>query len=294
MATRVMAPERKEPSGSRRRSGYVWYVVRRSMSAQIGIVLLAAVLVVAIAGPLVWPADPAATSSNTLASPSVALPFGSDQYGRDILSRVLNGIRIDIAIAVFVTLLATVVGALVGVLAGYMGGWVEQVVMRFTDVMLAFPAFILALAIAAFLGNDIRNVILAIGIAYTPVMVRLVRGHALSLRSAQFILSSRAVGAPRWWIMLLHVLPNTVSPILVQTTLFLAWAVLDTAGLSFIGVGIRPPTPELGSMTAEGAAYMVSGAWWYAVLPGIVIMFIVLSFNLVGDAVRDILDPQSH
>lgn len=293
MATRVMAPERKEPSRSRRKSDYVWYAIRRSVSAQFGMVLLAVVLLVAVAGPAVWPADPAATSSNTLVAPSLALPFGSDQYGRDILSRVLNGIRIDIAIAVFVAVLATVVGALFGVLAGYMGGWVEQVVMRFTDVMLAFPGFILALAIAAFLGNDIRNVILAIAIAYTPVMIRLVRGHALSLRSAQFILSSRAVGAPRWWIMLFHVLPNTMSPILVQTTLFLAWAVLDTAGLSFIGVGIRPPTPELGSMTAEGAAYMVSGAWWYAVLPGIVIILIVLSFNLVGDAVRDILDPQS-
>jgi peptide/nickel transport system permease protein len=294
MATRVIAPERKEPSWSRHGSGYVWYAIRRSVSAQFGLVLLVAVLLVAVAGPAVWSADPAATSSNTLAAPSLSLPFGSDQYGRDILSRVLNGIRIDIAIAVFVAVLATVVGAVLGVLAGYMGGWVEQLVMRFTDVMLAFPGFILALAIAAFLGNDIRNVILAIGIAYTPVMIRLVRGHALSLRSASFILSSRAVGAPRWWIMLFHVLPNTVSPILVQTTLFLAWAVLDTAGLSFIGVGIRPPTPELGSMTAEGAAYMVSGAWWYAVLPGIVIMLIVLSFNLVGDAVRDILDPQSH
>ena len=294
MATRVIAPERNEPSWGRHRSGYVWYTIRRSVSAQFGLVLLAAVLLVAVAGPAVWSADPAATSSNTLASPSLSLPFGSDQYGRDILSRVLNGIRIDIAIAVFVAVLATAVGAVFGVLAGYVGGWVEQLVMRLTDVMLAFPGFILALAIAAFLGNDIRNVILAIGIAYTPVMIRLVRGHALSLRSASFILSSRAVGAPRWWIMLFHVLPNTVSPILVQTTLFLAWAVLDTAGLSFIGVGIRPPTPELGSMTAEGAAFMVSGAWWYAVLPGIVIMLIVLSFNLVGDAVRDILDPQSH
>ena len=294
MATRVIAPERKEPSRRRRRSDYVLYAIRQSVSAQFGLVLLAAVLLVAVAGPAAWPVDPAATSSNTLAAPSLSLPFGSDQYGRDILSRVLNGIRIDIAIAVFVAALATVVGALFGVLAGYMGGWVEQAVMRVTDVMLAFPGFILALAIAAFLGNDIRNVILAIGIAYTPVMIRLVRGHALSLRNAQFILSSRAIGAPRWWMMLFHVLPNTVSPMLVQTTLFLAWAVLDTAGLSFIGVGIRPPTPELGSMTAEGAAYMVSGAWWYAVLPGIVIMLIVLSFNLVGDAVRDILDPQSR
>lgn len=289
-----MATQAIELSRAGARPSYVWYKVRRSVSAQLGIVLLGAVLVIAIAGPALWRTDPAATGAHPQQAPNLLLPFGSDQYGRDLLSRVLNGARLDIAIALLVALLATMLGALIGVIAGYVGGWIELVLMRVTDVMLAFPGFILALAIAAFLGNDIRNVIVAIAIAYTPVMVRLVRGHVLALRSAPYILASRTIGAPNWWIMLLHVLPNTLSPILVQTTLFMAWAVLDTAGLSFIGVGIRPPTPELGSITAEGASYMVSGAWWFALFPGIMIMLNVLAFNLIGDAVRDIVDPQAN
>jgi len=293
MATQAVAQEPVDLPRFGGRSSYLWYTIRRSTSAQAGIVLLTCILLAALAGPALWQIDPAVTDAPPLAPPDLLLPFGSDQFGRDLLSRVLNGIRLDLAIAVFVALLATILGSTIGVLVGYVGGWVDQVLMRVTDVMLAFPGFILALSIAAFLGNDIHNVIIAIAIAYTPVMVRLVRGQALSLRSAQFILASRTIGAPSWWIMLLHMLPNTLSPILIQTSLFTAWAVLDTAGLSFIGVGIRPPTPELGSITGEGAAFMVSGAWWFAILPGIVIVLVVLALNLIGDAVRDILDPHS-
>jgi peptide/nickel transport system permease protein len=156
---------------------------------------------------------------------------------------------------------------------------------------MAFPGFILAIGIAAVLGNDIRNVITAISVAYTPVMIRIVRAHTLGLRSAQYVVASKAVGTSSWRIMRSHLVPNTLSPILVQATLFMAWAVLDTAGLSFIGVGIRPPTAELGAMTAEGAEFVVSGSWWYALFPGLVIMALVLAFNLLGDALRDILDP---
>jgi peptide/nickel transport system permease protein len=293
MASAAIAPRATNRAAFGGRTGYVWYAVRRSVSAQAGIVLLAVVLAAAVVGPALWQTDPAATDARPLTPPGLNLPFGSDQFGRDLFSRVLNGLRLDLAIGVFVALLATFVGALIGVLVGYIGGGVEQGLMRVTDVMLAFPGFILALAIAAFLGNDIRNVILAIAIAYTPVMVRLVRGQALSLRTAQFILASRTIGAPAWWIVLLHMLPNTLSPILVQATLFTAWAVLDTAGLSFIGVGIAPPTPELGSITGEGASFLVSGAWWYAILPGIVIMLVVLALNLLGDGARDIVDPHS-
>src|SRR5262245_28295556 len=164
--------------------------------------------------------------------------------------------------------------------------------MRITDVLMAFPGFILAIGIAAVLGNDIRNVITAIAVAYTPVMIRVVRAHTLALRSAGYVTASKAVGTSSWRIMRSHLVPNTLSPILVQTTLFMAWAVLDTAGLSFIGVGIRPPTAELGSMTAEGAEFVVSGSWWYSLFPGVVIMALVLAFNLLGDALRDMFDPQ--
>ena len=212
MATQAVAQEPVDLPRFGGRSSYLWYTIRRSTSAQAGIVLLTCILLAALAGPALWQIDPAVTDAPPLAPPDLLLPFGSDQFGRDLLSRVLNGIRLDLAIAVFVALLATILGSTIGVLVGYVGGWVDQVLMRVTDVMLAFPGFILALSIAAFLGNDIHNVIIAIAIAYTPVMVRLVRGQALSLRSAQFILASRTIGAPSWWIMLLHMLPNTLSP----------------------------------------------------------------------------------
>ena len=279
-------------SRRRERWRYGWYVLRRSPSGLLGLVMLAIVLFGAAFGPSLWSQDPAATdTSNTLAPPNADHPFGTDSYGRDILARTFHGARLDFGIAVVVALVATLVGTAIGVAAGYLAGRFDQIAMRGTDVLMAFPGFILAIGIAAVLGNDIRNVITAIAIAYTPVMIRIVRAHTLGLRSAQYVVASKAVGTSSWRIMRSHLVPNTLSPILVQSTLFMAWAVLDTAGLSFIGVGIRPPTAELGAMTAEGAEFVVSGAWWYSLFPGLVIMALVLAFNLLGDALRDILDP---
>lgn len=279
-------------SRRRERWRYGWYVLRRSPSGLLGLALLAIVLFAAAFGPSLWTLDPAATDpANTIVAPNADHPFGTDNYGRDLLARTFHGARLDLGVAVVVALVATVVGTLAGVASGYLGGRVDQVVMRVTDVLMAFPGFILAIGIAAVLGNDIRNVITAVAVAYTPVMIRVVRAHTLGLRSAQYITASKAIGTSSWRIMRSHLVPNTLSPILVQTTLFMAWAVLDTAGLSFIGVGIRPPTAELGAMTAEGAEFVVSGSWWYALFPGIVIMALVLAFNLLGDALRDILDP---
>lgn len=282
------------PAGRRyERWRYGWYVLRRSPSGLLGLAFLAAVLLAAAFGPSLWTVAPAATDpANTLAAPSGAHPFGTDNYGRDSLSRVFHGARLDLGIAVVVAAIASVLGAVVGIASGYLGGRVDQVLMRFNDVMLAFPGFVLAIGIAAVLGNDTRNVVTAVAIAYTPVMVRVVRAHALALRSAQYVVASKAIGTSPWRIMRRHLVPNALSPILVQLTLFMAWAVLDTAGLSFIGVGIRPPTAELGSMTAEGADFVVSGSWWYSLFPGVVIMALVLAFNLLGDALRDMLDPQ--
>jgi peptide/nickel transport system permease protein len=279
-------------SRRRERWRYGWYVLRRSPSGLFGLAVLAIVLVAAAFGPSLWTLDPDATDpAATLLSPSAAHPFGTDNYGRDILARVFHGVRLDLGVALVVALVATVAGTVIGVATGYLGGRVDQIAMRVTDVLMAFPSFILAIGIAAVLGNDIRNVITAISVAYTPVMIRVVRAHTLGLRSAQYVLASKAVGTSSWRIMRSHLIPNTLSPILVQATLFMAWAVLDTAGLSFIGVGIRPPTAELGAMTAEGAEFVVSGSWWYALFPGLVIMALVLAFNLLGDALRDILDP---
>ena len=276
----------------RERWRYGWYVLRRSPSGLLGLGVLAIVLLAAAFGPSLWTRDPAATDpAQTLVAPNAANPFGTDNYGRDLLSRTFHGARLDLGVAVVVTLVATIAGTVIGVASGYLGGRFDQVAMRITDVLMAFPGFILAIGIAAVLGNDIRNVITAIAVAYTPVMTRVVRAHALSLRSAPYVLASRAIGTSSWRIMRSHLVPNTLSPILVQATLFMAWAVLDTAGLSFIGVGIRPPTAELGAITAEGAEFVVSGSWWYALFPGVVIMALVLAFNLLGDALRDVLDP---
>jgi peptide/nickel transport system permease protein len=279
---------------SRRREQwrYGWYVLRRSPSGLLGLAVLAIVLFAALFGPSLWTRDPAATNPrNTLVAPNADDPFGTDNYGRDLLARTLHGARLDLGVALIVAVVATIAGTVIGIASGYLGGRFDQIAMRFTDVLMAFPGFILAIGIAAVLGNEIRNVVTAIAIAYTPVMIRVVRAHTLGLRSAQYIVASKAVGTSSWRIMRSHLVPNTLSPILVQMTLFMAWAVLDTAGLSFIGVGIRPPTAELGAMTAEGAEFVVSGAWWYALFPGVGIMALVLAFNLLGDAVRDILDP---
>jgi peptide/nickel transport system permease protein len=296
MAVTVDVAERPlvAPAGRRfERWRYGWYVLRRSPSGLLGLVLLTAVLLAAALGPSLWDVDPAATDpAQTLSPPSADHPFGTDNYGRDILSRVFHGARLDLGIAVVVAAIATAVGTALGIAAGYLGGRVDQIGMRVNDVMLAFPGFVLAIGIAAVLGNDTRNVVTAVAIAYTPVMIRVVRAHALALRSAQYVVASKAIGTSPWRIMRRHLVPNTVSPILVQLTLFMAWAVLDTAGLSFIGVGIRPPTAELGSMTAEGADFVVSGAWWYSLFPGLVIMALVLAFNLLGDSLRDMFDPQ--
>ena len=200
--------------------------------------------------------------------------------------------RLDLAIAFVVALVATMLGTMVGLLSGYVGGILDQVLMRFVDILMAFPGFLLALTVTAVFGNNVRTIVFALGVAYSPVIIRVVRAQVLSLREAQFIEASRAIGTPTWEVIFFHLLPNTYSVVLAQATLFLAWAVLDIAGLSFLGLGIKPPTPELGAMTAEGAEHMVSGRWWMSVFPGGFIMLMALTFTLIGDGLRDMLDPR--
>jgi peptide/nickel transport system permease protein len=189
--------------------------------------------------------------------------------------------------------LAMVVGAAIGLLSAYVGRFVDLIVMRLVDIMMSIPVFILALITAVVLGNTEQTMVAAIAFAYTPVAVRIVRAQVLSLRELPMIETSRAIGTPAWRIVLWHLLPNTYSVITAQATLFLAWAILDTAAMSFIGVGVHPPTPELGSMVAEGSQYIVIGQWWLSVFPGVFIAMLVISFNLVGDGLRDYLDPRS-
>jgi peptide/nickel transport system permease protein len=260
----------------------------------VGLVVIAVLVAAAFLGPLIDHDSPTSTIYGTLTGPSAAHPFGTDDVGRDVLVRVFHAIRLDLQLAVVICGLATVVGAAIGLFSGYAGGIVDLVVMRLVDIMMSIPVFILALITAVVLGNTEQTMVLAIAFAYMPVAVRIVRSQVLSLRELPMIETSRAIGTPGWRIVIWHILPNTYSVLTAQATLFLAWAILDTAAMSFIGVGVHPPTPELGSMIAEGSQYIVSGDWWLSVFPGIFIALLVISFNLVGDGLRDYLDPRSR
>lgn len=266
----------------------------RNRSFLLGAGLLIVLVVAALVGPAVSASTSLDTSNAILSGPSASHPFGVDGVGRDIFVRVLKAIRLDLGIAVAICALSTFAGVAIGLVAGYVGGLVDLAVMRLVDIAMSVPAFILALITALVLGNNARTMIYAIALAYTPVMTRIVRSQVVSLRELPMVETSRAIGTPAWRIVVWHMLPNTFSVVIAQSTLFLAWAILDTAAMSFIGVGVRPPTPELGAMISDGVQYVISGEWWIATFPGIFIVLLVVSFNTIGDALRDVLDPRSR
>ena len=219
-------------------------------------------------------------------------PLGTDLYGRDLLSRIIYAARLDLTIALAATAIAVVIGALAGAPIGYFGGWIDQVTMRAVDALMAFPAFVLAMGITAALGNSALNVAIAISITQIPGYLRLIRGEMLRAREMEYAEAARAVGNPTWRIVLVHLLPNCIPPLVVQATLAMGYALLTMAALSFIGLGIQPPQSEWGVMTAEGASQIVTGEWWLFVFPGLAIVIAVLAFNLIGDGLRDALDPR--
>jgi len=264
-------------------------LLQRNRMLFIGLLILTIAIIAALVGPLLMPFGPLETNPSVkLEAPSPQHPMGTDNFGRDILVRVLYGIRLDLRIAAMVALTALLVGTLVGTFSGYSGGIIDEVVMRITDVMQAFPSFVLAMAITAMLGNTIPNVVIAIAISYVPYFIRLTRGEVLSARELGYAEAARCVGNPEWRIMYLHILPNCLTPALVQATLCLGWAILDASGLAFLGLGVRPPTPEGGVLVGEGAQYVISGEWWISVFPGAVIVLLAFGFNLIGDSLRDI------
>ena len=223
--------------------------------------------------------------------PSAEFPLGTDALGRDLLSRILVGARLSMRVAVLAVALATVAGGALGLVSGYLGGLVDLVIGRIVDVFFAFPAILLALGIVAALGPDPNNVILAIGVVYTPIFARVVRGPVLALRAREFVEAARALGATRARILLRHILPNLVSTLVVQVSLALSWAVLTEGALSFLGLSAQPPAPSWGVMLSEGRQYL-EFATHLALFPGIAIMIAVLGFNLLGDGLRDALDPR--
>jgi peptide/nickel transport system permease protein len=270
-----------------------WRRLTRNRLSFIALAVIAVIAVAALLAPWLAPYDPDETDAEaTLVSVSLRHPLGTDIYGRDQLSRIIHAGRIDLLVALAATAIALTLGSALGALAGYRAGILDQVVMRMVDAVMAFPAFILAMAITAALGNSTANVVAAIAITHVPIYTRLIRGEMLKVRETEYAEAARTVGNRPRQIVLVHLLPNCVPPLIVQATLAMGFAILTVAALSFIGLGIQPPQSEWGQMTADGASYVVSGEWWLVLFPGLAIMVTVLAFNLVGDTLRDLLDPR--
>jgi peptide/nickel transport system permease protein len=264
--------------------------VRRALGI-VGVVGSVAFIVCALIGPHVAPFAPLSMSNDTLVPPGAGHWFGTDDLGRDVLSRLLHGARISLAVGVLSVGLSLALGVGLGLVAGYRGGVVDEVLMRIMDGLLAFPALVLALAITAALGPSLRNAMLAIGIVGIPGFARLVRGQVLSLRALEFVEAARAAGSGDARIVLRHIVPGTLAPVIVHGSLRVAFAVLAEAGLSFLGLGTQPPTPSWGAMLSAGREYLEM-APWLALAPGAAIFVTTLAFNLLGDGLRDALDPR--
>lgn len=257
-----------------------------------GLAVLLILAIVSIAAPLLTPYDPVHQQlSSSLENPTLAHPLGTDYLGRDILARILYGGRYSLTIGFLAVAIGVVVGVPLGAASGYFGGWFDLITQRVMDILLSFPGFLLALSLVAVLGVGLENVVISVGVSAIPLFVRLVRASALSIRELTYIEAARAVGASRVSIIFRHVLPNALAPVIVQATLSLGSAILVAAGLGFLGLGVQPPTPEWGSMLGEGRNYIFSNPNM-ATFPGIAIFIAVLSFNLVGDGLRDALDPR--
>lgn len=255
--------------------------------------LFALIVLAALFGPSLVPYDPLTSNTNAaLQAPSAAHWFGTDQLGRDIFSRVVVATRLDFTIAIASVALVFLLGGLAGVSAGFYGGWVDKIVGRIADTIMAFPLFVLAMGIVAALGNSVTNIVIATAIINFPLYARVARAEANVRREAGFVQAARLSGNSDWRLLMTQIVPNIMPIMAVQMSLTMGYAILNAAGLSFIGLGVRPPTPEWGIMVAEGASFIVSGEWWIALFPGLALMIAVFCFNLLGDGVRDLVDPQ--
>ncbi|MCX7365549.1 MAG: ABC transporter permease [Alphaproteobacteria bacterium] len=271
------------------------YVLSENPVTGLAFGLFTLFLIAAIFGPLIAPYNPLQSDAvNTLKPPTWAHPFGTDQLGRDIFSRVLVAARLDLSIAFASVILAFLLGALSGVAAGYFGGWTDRIVGRLADTIMAFPLFVLAMGIVAALGNKVINIVIATAIINFPLYVRVARAEANVRRDAGFVEAARLSGNGEARVLLGHVLPNIMPIMMVQMSLTMGYAILNAAGLSFIGLGVRPPDAEWGIMVADGANFIQSGEWWVAFFPGVTLMLAVFCFNLLGDGLRDIIDPRQR
>ncbi len=284
----------KELNSSERPSGLYELVLRKFASNRValaGLICLALILLAVLFADYVTPYDPIKRNTpERNMGPSLAHPFGTDKLGRDIMSRVLYGGRVSLQVGFLSMALATVVGVPLGLIGGFLGGWFDNIIMRLMDLILAFPGLILAIWLVSLLGSDMRNVIIAIAFFSLPTYARLIRGVTLSIREMEYVMAARGMGASSLRIMFFHVLPGVLGPLIVMTTLGVSGAIVAGASLSFLGLGVSPPTPEWGAMLADGRNYMRT-QWWIAVFPGVTITLVVLILNIIGDALRDALDP---
>lgn len=274
-----------------------WYY-RRNWLGMTAAIFLVIIVLAAVAAPIATPyADQGQgvpDLGSRLLGPSVEHWFGTDDLGRDVLARLLYGARTALIVAVGVVALAVIIGVLVGAISGYFGGWVDEVLMRITDIFLAFPPLLLAVIVASALGASLRNTIIAITVSWWPWYARQVRAQVLSLRERPFVRSVRAIGVPDRTVIRRHVIPNVMAPVWVQAASDLGASVLTAAGLSFVGLGPRPPTADWGTMIADGRQYVLSGQWWIATFAGLAIVATALAFNLAGDVIRDVSDPKTR
>ncbi len=269
----------------------LWHRLRRNQMAMTGAVIVLAMFLLALVAPIVGRDPGAIDIALRLQPPGYHFPLGTDDLGRDVLARILYGARISLLVGFVAVGIATSIGILLGALAGYYGRWVDALIMRFVDIMLCFPTFFLILAVIAFLEPSIWNIMIIIGLTSWMGVARLVRAEFLSLRERDFVLAARAIGAQDFRIIFRHILPNAISPVLVSATLGVAGAILTESALSFLGIGVQPPTPSWGNMLIAGKQTLGT-AWWLSVFPGLAILVTVLGYNLLGEGVRDAMDPR--
>jgi peptide/nickel transport system permease protein len=270
-----------------------WYKLKQNKLTLFGIALLALIIVLAIIVPIFSPHDPNKVDlANKFQSPSAANWFGTDEVGRDIFTRIFYGAFLSLGLGILIIFIAAAIGTIIGCISGYLGGIVDTIIMRLVDMVLAFPSLILAMALAAVLGPNIQNAMIAIAIVKVPVYIRLARAEALSIKEKLYVKSAETFGINRALIITKHIIPNAISPVIIQATLDIGDTILLIATLGFLGLGAQPPTPEWGAMISVGWKYLLT-YWWYPVFPGLFLFLAAGALNLIGDGIRDVLDPKS-
>jgi peptide/nickel transport system permease protein len=265
----------------------------RDKKALLGLLILTVIIFGAIFAPFITPYDPNAHDFAFLEAPSGTHILGTDDLGRDLFTRIIYGARISLFVGLVTVVTSMVIGVLLGLLAGYYGGWIDNLIMRYIDLQWAFPNFIIAVYLVAVFGTGLSNVIVAVTLAFLDDFARIARGMALTIRELEYVVAARALGASDMRILLLHILPNAVAPVIVLATISVSYAILAEAGLSFLGLGVKPSTPTWGLILSDARSFF-SRAWWLAVFPGLAIMLTVLSINFLGDALRDVLDVRDY